>query len=209
MAAPPELSCTNLSGKFTLNKSLSDDVDSMLALQGLSWLTRKAIGLATVVLTIREYTNDGILHIDITSAASGLSTTQEDRILDWQERETKDKIFGTVNGQSRMWKTGEFQMAGPGSDEDATFLRAEKLKDGQTSKFLDDEHVQSFVTNIAGGDWSAEQNWGFEDINGERRYTRRVVCWKGDKVQRVRLVYDYKGKVEEKKDDEDLAYGSQ
>ena len=32
------------------NKSLSDDIDPMLALQGLSWLTRTAIRLATVVV---------------------------------------------------------------------------------------------------------------------------------------------------------------
>jgi hypothetical protein len=32
------------------NKSLSDNFDPLLALQGLSWLTRKAIGLATVVV---------------------------------------------------------------------------------------------------------------------------------------------------------------
>ena len=32
------------------NKSLSDDIDPMLALQGLSWLTRTAIRYATVVV---------------------------------------------------------------------------------------------------------------------------------------------------------------
>lgn len=66
MAAPSEISCTNLSGMFVMvrrsarhnparadqnqNKSLSDDVDAMLTLQGLSWWTRKAIRFATVVV---------------------------------------------------------------------------------------------------------------------------------------------------------------
>lgn len=100
-------------------------------------------------------------------------------------------------------------MEGPGSPEDATFLRAEKLKDGHTdSRFLDEEHVQSWVTSIDGGDWTAEQIWGFEEIKGERRYTRRVVTWKGDKEERARLVYDYQGPAEKKVDyDEGLAYG--
>ncbi|ETI28713.1 hypothetical protein G647_01164 [Cladophialophora carrionii CBS 160.54] len=212
MAAPPEITCTNLSGKFVMNKSLSDDTDPMFALQGLSWLTRTAIRLATVVLTIKEYKQDDIYHVDITSVASGLSTTQENRTLDWKEREHADRIFGNCRGKSRLWKTGEFKMEGPGSEEDAAFLQAHKLKDGQTdSKFLDDEHVQSLVKNVddAGG-WQAEMVWGFEEINGERRYTRRIVVWKNAEFQRVRLVYDYKGPAEKKDNDEaDLAYGDE
>lgn len=107
-------------------------------------------------------------------------------------------------------------MEGPGSEEDAVFLRGEKLKDGKTaSKYLDDDHVQSWVQNIDGGDWIAEQTWGFEEINGERRHTRRVVVWKRGQVERVRLVYDFRGKVEgevkkgagDDDDDEALAYG--
>ncbi|KAH0841336.1 hypothetical protein FOPE_06517 [Fonsecaea pedrosoi] len=228
MAAPPEITCTNLSGKFVMvvkfllsrawvnltrykNKTLSDDIDSMLALQGLSWLTRTAISLATVVLTIKEYKQEDIYHIDITSVASGLSTTQENRTLDWQERDHHDRIFGNCRGKSRFWKTGEYKMEGPGTQEDAVFLQAQKLKDGQTdSKFLDDEHVQSWVKNMDEDGWQAEQNWGFEEINGERRYTRRVLVWKGSEFRRARLVYDYKGQAEKKEDDDDdLAYGEE
>lgn len=196
------------------NKTLSDDFDSVLALQGVSWLTRKAISFATVVLTIKEYSEDSFYHIDITSVASGLSTTQENRTLDWSERDHTDRIFGSVRGKSRMFNTGEYQMEGPGSPEDATFLQAEKLKDGKTdSKFLDDEHVQSWVKSVDGGNWIAEQNWGFEEINGERRYTRRVVVWKNGKQQRARLVYDYKGQADDgnvgREDEDDLAYGEE
>ena len=111
-----------------------------------------------------------------------------------------------------MFKTGEYKMEGPGSREDTTFLMAEKLKDGQTdSKFLDDEHVQSYVMNVdVSGGWEAEMVWGFEDVKGERRYTRRAVVWKDGKFQRVRLVYDYKGTAEKKdSNDDDLAYGEE
>lgn len=103
-------------------------------------------------------------------------------------------------------------MEGPGSEEDAAFLRAEKLKDGTTdSKFIDDEHVQSWVVNVDAAGWIAEQDWGFEEVNGERRYTRRVVVWKGEEFQRARIVYDYQGSAEksEKDEDEDLAYGEE
>ncbi|KAI1629109.1 hypothetical protein EDD37DRAFT_616076 [Exophiala viscosa] len=210
MAAPPDINCTNLTGKFVMNKSLSDDMDPFLTLQGLSWFTRKAIALATVVLTIREYFKDALWHIDITSVASGLSTTQEDRTLDWQDRDHEDKIFGKCRGKSRLFKKGEYQMEGPGSPEDAVFLQADKLKDGKTdSRFVDEEHVQSIVKQVGGGDWTAEQVWGFEEINGERRYTRRLIVWKAGKEEKCRLVYDYKGAVEKDDDDEDLAYGEE
>jgi hypothetical protein len=160
-------------------------------------------------LTIKEYKQDGVLHVDITSVASGLSTTQENRTLDWQEREHSDRIFGKCRGRSRMFKKGEYKMEGPGSAEDATFLRAEKLQDGHTdSRFLDDEHVQSFVTNIDHpNNWQAEMVWGFEEVKGERRYTRRILVWKDGKFQRGRVVYDYKGPAGKKEVDEDLAYG--
>lgn len=110
-----------------------------------------------------------------------------------------------------MWKTGNYEIEGPGSVEDATFLQAQKLKDGQTeSKFLDEQHVQSFVKNVdAAGGWEAEMDWGFEDINGERRYTRRIVVWKNGDFRRARVVYDYKGQADKKDTDDDLAYGDE
>lgn len=43
--------------------------------------------------------------------------------------------------------------------------------------------------------WTAWQVWGFADIGGERKLTRRFVVRKTgkDEVVRVRLVYDYLG----------------
>ena len=140
--------------------------------------------------------------------ASGLSTTQEDRTLDWEEREHSDKVFGKVKGNSRLFTTGNFVMKGPGGDEDAAWLRGEKGPKGEDTKFLDDEHVQSWAKSVGGG-WTAEQVWGFEKVDSKRMHTRRIVTRKGDKVERVRLVYDYKGDVEKKEDDDGLAYGEE
>ena len=52
MAAPPEVTMTNLTGKFVMNKSLGDNLEPMLILQGIGWLTRKAIGLATPAVSV-------------------------------------------------------------------------------------------------------------------------------------------------------------
>lgn len=108
-----------------------------------------------------------------------------------------------------MCTTTDFHMEGPGGDADAVFLRGEKLKDGSPSQFLDDEHVQSWVVNQDKGyGWTAEQVWGFEEIDGQRYHTRRVVARKGDKVEHLRLVYSYTGPVSAADaEDDGLAYG--
>ena len=143
--------------------------------------------------------------------ASGLSSQQENRTLDWTARDHQDRIFGLVKGWSRMFKASEFKMESPGTEDDAAFLRGEKLKDGSPSKFLDDEHVQSWVINQDKGyGWTAEQAWGFEEINGKRYHTRRVVVKSNDqtKTEHLRLVYDYTGPATAAASEEDgLAYG--
>ncbi|MBE7181120.1 MAG: hypothetical protein INR71_07925 [Terriglobus roseus] len=163
-----------------------------------------------VQITVKEYKDDaGVWHVDILSVASGLSSQQENRTLDWSDREHHDRIFGNVKGRSRMFKASEFQLTGPGGEDDAVFLRGEKLKDGSPGKFLDDEHLQSWVVNQDKGyGWTAEQVWGFEDIKGKRYHTRRVVVRNGDKVEHLRLVYDYTGPVgAAASEDDGLAYG--
>lgn len=92
------------------------------------------------------------------------------------------------------------------------FLQGKHLKDGTTnSNFLEAESLQSYVKSLDEGyEWSAEQVWNFEMIDGKRYYTRRVVVRdsKGEKTERARLVYDYQGEVEkEGADDDPLAYG--
>lgn len=203
MAAPPNVKMMALSGKFVINKSLSDDPDSLFALQGLSWFTRKALGLATINLTIRQYVKDGNIHIDITSAAKGLSSTQENRTLIWKDEPHEDKVFGKVLGRNRMidLSTDGFEPQEPYDEDSKAFLQAKVLKDGKTPSGFDDEKflVQSFAKNQDKGyGWTAEQVWGFEEVNGQRYYTRRIVGRnaKGDKIERVRLVYDYQGPVE-------------
>lgn len=76
------------------------------------------------------------------------------------------------------------------------FLTGETLIDGSKSEgFLAEEgeaaFLQSFVVNESAG-WTAEQVWGFELVDGERRHTRRVVVVKNGKVASARLVYAFK-----------------
>jgi hypothetical protein len=40
------------------SKKLGDDSDIALQIQGIGWLTRKAIGLATVTLHVKQYDDE-------------------------------------------------------------------------------------------------------------------------------------------------------
>ena len=206
MAAPPEVTLKALDGTYTMvpffprgsritpltpvrpqNKTLSDDPDPMLTLQGVGWLVRKAIGLATVTLEVKEYVDDeGKTHIDIgQTVTGGINASPEHRTLDWTVRAHKDGVFGNLEGKSR-WATLTHVKA------DGTWDEAEWLcEDWEGS--ADEDHVQSFVENKESG-WTAHQIWGFQTVNGERYYSRKVVVNKGGEIVKARYVYDFHGK---------------
>jgi hypothetical protein len=153
MATPPELTTLDISGKYSMvssshvkiystrlisllqNKTLTDmtKMDDVLRLQGVGWLTRKAIGLATIYLTIKHYKDsDGVEHIDVDQTATGgVHPTREERTLTWTEREHDDDLFGPVIGKSRRVKA---------DDLDIPFL-----KEGWTSDTYDHGIIESFA----------------------------------------------------------------
>ncbi|KAF2261832.1 hypothetical protein CC78DRAFT_619026 [Lojkania enalia] len=199
MAAPADKTIKSLDGKWVINKSISDSPDSVLALQGISWLTRKAINLATVTLHIKSYqappdgspSDPPVTHFDISQTLTGgLSGTTEKRNLDWKWRPHSDWLFGDLRGRSRWTTFDELKKenAGKGSlEEDAVFL-CEGWMEGA-------EVVESFVESEKG--WTGWQVWGFVEVGGERRHARRFVVRKGESVERIRLVYDWAGKLDE------------
>ncbi|EKD17555.1 uncharacterized protein L3040_006674 [Drepanopeziza brunnea f. sp. 'multigermtubi'] len=187
MAAPAEVTLKDLSGQWVMNKTLSDDPDEVLALQGMGWLTRKAIAIATLTLHAKQYTDDAsIVHIDIDQTTTGgIKGTTELRTLDWTERTHEDHVFGMLMGRNR-WSS--FQ------EIDDAYLKEGWLEGDEEKAGPDGErHVESFVRNEKNG-WKAQQIWGFAIVEGKRYHTRRVVVTKGDKVLKIRLVYDWQGK---------------
>jgi len=166
-----------------MNKKLSDDTDEILRLQGVSWLTRRAIGLATITLYVQHHKDDsGVERIDIDQRLTGgIPGTIENRILDWTFREHEDYLFGPVLGKSRRVALDKI---------DNEFLRNGWLPDteqhGAINSYVKSDTPKSNTT------WIAEQIWGFEEINGERRYVRHVdfIGPKDEHIQ-ARLVYDF------------------
>lgn len=129
----------------------------MLALQGMPWILRKAIGLATVTLHIKQHTteSDGKVHIDIDQfVTGGINAGPENRTLDWVEHGKKDNIFGDVKGKNRFVRTLELK-EGEGV-EDSKWL-SEGWDDGK-----DGLRVQGYSWNEKAG-WTANQVilWNF------------------------------------------------
>ncbi|KAG1717961.1 hypothetical protein EDD22DRAFT_943997 [Suillus occidentalis] len=121
----------------------------------------------TLTLVVKHYTDEGSLeHIDIEQTLSGgISGTNEERTLDWEERSQNSDVFGAVIGQSKRARVGE--------------VDDEFLKSGWTEDAVEDGLILA---------WTAEQTWGFEVLNDERRYARHQ-----DGPIFKHLYYDYIG----------------
>jgi hypothetical protein len=130
----------------------------MLELQGVPWLKRKIILLATVTLSVKEYVDEKkITHIDLDQTATGgIQGTSELRILDWSETSHEDHIFGKLTSRN-LWvadfKATESGNGGP-------------LHQYLTEGWLDEKvgpdgegFIQNWSINEENG-WTAEQVWG-------------------------------------------------
>lgn len=120
-------------------------------MQGIGWLKRKAIALATITIFLKHYKDDtGVEHIDIEQTMTGgIPASNENRTLDWTPREVEDKTFGHVIGKSRRTNV---------DDLDIDFL-----KKGWTSDTLTHGLVQSYVesnTPKSGISWIGNQVCG-------------------------------------------------
>ena len=160
----------------------------------MSWLTRKAIGLATVTQHIKHYTGeDGKPHIDIKQVViGGIQASPENRILDWNERPHSDRIFGELVGRSRYVNPKDLEEADVGGDKD---WLSEGWDEGG-------EKAESLVENKEAG-WTALQIWGFAEVQGTRYYVRKVLVRKGPEKLRARLVYGYVGSLPKDENDQE------
>ncbi|KZV94883.1 hypothetical protein EXIGLDRAFT_736291 [Exidia glandulosa HHB12029] len=186
MAAPATLTTLDLSGTWIINKSLSNttEMDKILQLQGVSWLKRTAISAATITLSVKHYKDDaGVEHIDIDQTLTGgIKGTTENRTMDWEFREHADHLFGPVKGKSRRLVN---------LDE----LEHAWHKEGWTPDTAEHGVIESYVesdTPKSKTTWVGHQTWGFQEIDGVRRYTRHIKFTgpKGEDVQAL-MVYDY------------------
>ncbi|KAK8113895.1 hypothetical protein PG999_005964 [Apiospora kogelbergensis] len=203
MAAPASKTIGDLNGTWVMNKNLSDSTEPGLALQGVGYLTRKAIGFATVTLAVKQFmgphtppsTTEGeCVRIDIAQTATGgIKGTTENRCVDGESRTHSDWLFGTVDSKSYFTTDDVRDAVAKHGVEGASadYLAGNWLEDESEKTGPDGAaHLVSVADNQKDG-WIAVQVWGFQTIGGERRYARNIVLKKGDKEVEMRLVYDY------------------
>lgn len=157
-------------------------------MQGMSWILRRAVSYSAVQLHITSTTDASQkVHIDIEQTSTGGFKNNEERVLDWEWREATDAIFGKVKGRTRWCDIKEI---------DDEFLR-----EGWDAKSLEEaggEVVNAYVESVGlkGEQWTADQVWGFEVLDGLRRHVRHIVAKRGKEVHRVKVIYDWVGPSE-------------
>ncbi|KAH9002783.1 hypothetical protein EDB86DRAFT_2898006 [Lactarius hatsudake] len=172
MAAPKDLSTLNVSAVYVMNKELSDDTDGILSMQGVSWINRTAISYGIITLYVKHYKDEnGIEHVDTDQTLTGISGTTELRVLDWTTREHYDYLFGHD-------------------------IEDDCLKRGWLPDTVEHGVIASRIesdTKKSAYSWTSDEVWGFEEVKGERRYTRHIKFTEkpGGKVVEARVVYDY------------------
>ncbi|KAH8806673.1 hypothetical protein DL96DRAFT_1765790 [Flagelloscypha sp. PMI_526] len=189
MAVPSDFTTQDISGKFVINKTLSgnDGMTEILSLQGVPWILRKGISVATVTFNIKHYkTNTDTEQIDVVhTITGGIQGTTEERTLDDEQRHKKDYILGpTVGSTKRVTRV----------DEIPTFSR-----DGWTADTLEKGLIIDITDSVptnARKSWKLIQLWGVQEISHQRRYTRHVHFTgpRGDVVE-TKMYYDYIGSI--------------
>ncbi|KAL5356450.1 hypothetical protein BJX96DRAFT_171624 [Aspergillus floccosus] len=213
MAVPTEITVPTLKGSWTLDSSVTEGMDDVLKLQGVGWLTRKAINTATVTLKFTstpETSASGAPTTRLTmnqSLTGGIGASTEERIMDWTERERSNHIYGDTLTKSQFIKgikkddgsiVPELSLQSkPASKEQeeqiVKFLTGGKPHvTGETEDELKDLYIHDFGRNEKAG-WTAEQVWGLEDIGSQQYLTRRVVVVKGDTFEKAHMVYKFSG----------------
>ncbi|KAJ7072970.1 hypothetical protein C8F01DRAFT_1045834 [Mycena amicta] len=185
MALPATVT-VDFTGKYTLNKELSNysDFESIMEHQGVGMLKRKAVGMMSgATQEMKIYTDaDGVEHLDVTTHVTGMSADKEEnRVLNWTEKTLDHPLFGAgILAKSRRCKVEE--------------LDEEYLQKGWTNEYSAAGVIHLKVTRPGDKGWTVNQAWGVEEINGEKRHTRRF-AFSGPKGKTIhaRIVYNYVG----------------
>ncbi|KAK4897705.1 hypothetical protein LTR27_004477 [Elasticomyces elasticus] len=178
MAVPSTVTIKDMSGVYVLNKTQSQSVQTLLKMQGVGFIIRQAVQYSTITVTVKHYTGeDGKEHLDQKQVSTGGITNEDLRKLDWEWNEVENFIWGKVRGRNRVTKVSEL-------DDDF-------LKQGWSQDCVEDGVVETVSKSLTSG-WAATQIFGFADVDGQRKQVRRVLGRKGDQVERVMQVYDWK-----------------
>ncbi|KAL5340189.1 NADP-dependent oxidoreductase domain-containing protein [Aspergillus crustosus] len=220
MAIPSDITIKTLKGSWTLDKSITDDSDGILKLQGVAWLIRKGIGAATTTLQFTSTTEPSSSSPSSSSSTEpatnitmrqtltgGIPGSSEERITDWVERERANHIYGNVQTRSRLVNGVKDENGAVRPElevQSKTDVKAVEeeirgyLRGGEPylveagKEVYPELYIHDFGRNEKGG-WTAEQIWSIEVIEEQPYLTRRVAVVKEDGYELARLVYKFSG----------------
>ena len=102
MAVPATVTIKDLSGTYTLSKTLSDSTQALLRMQNIGFIVRQAAQYSSITITLKQYTDgQGKVHLDQVQVSTGGLRNAEERTLDGQWSEKENWIWGKVKGLSR------------------------------------------------------------------------------------------------------------
>lgn len=187
MATPPSKTLPNLApAHFTLNPHLSSPFTQILKIQGVNTLIRQAASSMTVHLTISELTDSKVI-MKQSAMTDKLPGAEEEYPLDWTWRASKNGLFGDVEGRARWVDAKEGAESGGVVEKEGEGVEW-VWGDGEEERLLQAEGKDGE------GKWEARHLLGFEMLEGERRFTRRVYVRnrEGEEVRAV-MVWDFVG----------------
>ncbi|KJK60800.1 hypothetical protein P875_00052987 [Aspergillus parasiticus SU-1] len=180
---------TNLSGTWVMDKGLSNNLDAVFKLQGISWIIRKVISASTATLKITQGSDE----VDDSptcaptewmtlepALAGGLEGTPEKRLLTWAKFEHNDNLFGRVIIRSH-YVSGQrtedgrvrpliepFTKVVSKPDSESILTEAVVLAPDTTGTEveMDKAFIHDFIRSVYHG-WTAEQIWTVEIIEEE------------------------------------------
>ncbi|KAK8139044.1 hypothetical protein PG984_002424 [Apiospora sp. TS-2023a] len=197
MAAPQEVTIHNLSGQWFFNKSMSDDMNALMELQGVPWLVRKAAAMMSVTARLTQTTDaaTGTSSIQIeTTATGGFKGEDKTYKLDGSEMRTENK-FGVSHVRAQWLNLSESDQPRSMSPEGGPldpYLAEDWIEEPCEKLEGKPGFVQVYVVQ-EGGEGTAEQVFGFCMIDGKRYHVQKTVATKDNKTVKVRAVYEWKG----------------
>ncbi|KAI6443883.1 hypothetical protein MCOR17_011323 [Pyricularia oryzae] len=187
MAAPDGTSILNMTGTWSLNSSLSDDLSPTFMAQNIPWIIRQVISYASLELTMVQKEAEPperpttVIDVKQTVKPGGFDTDNS-YILDGETRTDKVPIFGAMSMRAVYVPMSEItkeDTMGNIIEEPSTTDKRVALKE---------------MTEGVNTGWKTTALWAFQEIDGERRFCKYCTTTKGEGEEKVqaRLVYDYK-----------------
>ncbi|KXL46496.1 hypothetical protein M433DRAFT_157541 [Acidomyces richmondensis BFW] len=177
MSVPDTVTTKDMTGKYVINKKLSDSSNSTLKMQNVGFIVRQAAQYSTIIVELKQYTDDkGTMHLKQVQTSLGGITNSEERQINGEWGEADNAIWGKVKGWTRFRKVSEI--------EDPF------QKEGWEQACIDGEVIEAYNESMTDS-WNSLVVYGFAVIDGVRRHVRRIVSKKGKQVEKIRMVYDW------------------